>query len=441
VVVVVALDCTAAAPTPSHLRVYRRGARFLVFNPTAPAWVHTNAVGAIALKLMDGSRTFEDIAAECGENGVSPESVLHFFEKASEANMFEVFPPSLRWEKMQWRSRKITAIYLHMTNKCNLSCSYCYRNSSPRITIKHFGDEFIGFLKDASPLLHKNAKVTFSGGEPMIHPDFFQVAEYCHESGLKCDLLTNGMFIDEDNVARVAANFQYVKISLDGATEETHALTRGEGFDKVIRAIKLLANFPSVLVEAQMTLNQENKDDCHKLRALLPSSVRVKFTPAMPMGRGKMETDIAISNAEFINVDDATEPEAYGIKKLDQNRRSFGCHAGYSNLSISDRGDVYPCHLFHSNEFKLGNIFVDSIEDIFFSINNYEYSRKMDVEYNNPRCGSCDFRYLCGGGCKANPLHAHGDFQLSDTYCSFIRNNLVNGMFGETAAAAAHQVS
>lgn len=435
------INIASAVAAPVHLRVYRRGERFIIFNPTAPAWVHTNAVGAVAVKLMDGSRTVEEIAAVCSENGVSSASVLHFFEKASDANLFTVFPPSLRWEKMQWRSRRITAIYLHMTNKCNLSCSYCYRNSSPRISIKHFGDEFIAFLKDASPLMHQHAKITFSGGEPMIHPDFFQVAEYCHQAGLKCDLLTNGMFIDEDNVARVAANFQYVKISLDGATEETHALTRGDGFDKAVRALTLLAGFPSVMVDAQMTLNQENLDDCHKLRALLPSSVRVKFTPAMPMGRGKLEADMAISNATFIDVDNMTEPEAYGHKKLDQNRRTFGCHAGYSNLSISDRGDVYPCHLFHSNEFKFGNIFVDSIEDIFFSVRNYEYSREMDVEYNNPRCGSCDFRYLCGGGCKANPLHAKGDFRGSDTYCSFIRNNLLNGMFAETAVSTAHKVS
>ncbi|WP_157219119.1 radical SAM/SPASM domain-containing protein [Flavisphingomonas formosensis] len=425
------------APPPTHLRVYRRGERFIAYNPTAPTWVHTNATGAVALKLMDGVRSFGEIAQLCGENGVPPDSVMDFFDQSSTAGLFMQHPPSRRWERIEWQSRRIGAVYLHMTNKCNLECSYCYRGSSPRIAIKHGGQDFIDFFERAAPILSARPTITFSGGEPMIHPDFFEVARYCHRAGMRCELLTNGLFVDADNAAEIGRLFSYVKISLDGASEESHARTRGEGhYQQVLDAIGLLAGQPDLAVNVQMTLHRDNMAESGRLREKLPETVRLKFTPAMPMGRARQDKEDRISNDEFIAVDESVvDPtEGRGARHLSRNIRSFGCHAGISNISISDRGDVYPCHLFHKNEFKLGNIFTDDIDTIFFSDTNRTFSQAMDVEENNERCGSCDFRYLCGGGCKANPLHAHGDFRRSDTYCSFIRNNLLDGMFAEVGA-------
>jgi radical SAM protein with 4Fe4S-binding SPASM domain len=81
------------------------------------------------------------------------------------------------------------------------------------------------------------------------------------------------------------------------------------------------------------------------------------------------------------------------------------------------------------NPFQLGNVFHDAFEDIFFGEKLREYVRSMDIAHNNSICSGCEMRYLCGGGCKANTLHATGDFRGVDLYCSFIKRSIVESLF------------
>jgi radical SAM protein with 4Fe4S-binding SPASM domain len=415
----------------AHLRLYERNGGFIVFNPSIPNWIYTNAVGAILLRLVAAGYTADEATGIAVENGVTRESCDTFFAEAASQNLFYDFPKSEKWSEAYAKTRKLSSIYLHLTNKCNLSCSYCYRNSSPRIEIKRFGDEFNRFLDQCVPILSDNPVLTFSGGEPMIHPDFMSVAQHAVELGFSNNLLTNGMFITEENVAAVAKLFSYIKISLDGANEATHSATRGPGnFDVVMRGIRLLASMPGDHgIEVQMTLTAENAAQGAALKAQLPDRVGTRFTPLMPMGRGLQEGNYLDSD-DFIAVSRANARDAeIEAGSLQPGQRTFGCYAGEAHISIADNGSVYPCHLFHRSEFRMGNIFVDPIEDIFFGEKMSQFGESMDVENNNLRCSSCDFRYMCGGGCKANALHKFGDYRKSDSYCSFIRQSNLDRMF------------
>jgi hypothetical protein len=53
----------------------------------------------------------------------------------------------------------------------------------------------------------------------------------------------------------------------------------------------------------------------------------------------------------------------------------------------------------------------------------------MDVRNNNPVCASCELRFLCAGGCKANNLHAAGNYRAPDLYCSYIKNSIIDNIF------------
>ena|ERR1700722_7664019 len=414
-----------------HLRVYHRDGRFIVFNPTIPSWIYTNTTGTVLLKLLSYTKTVGDAMSIAIDNGLDRDSCRRFFEEAASQQLFIEGLKSERWSEAHAFGRKLGSIYLHLTNSCNLSCAYCYRNSSPKIEIKRFGAEFTGFLDQCTPILSDRPVLTFTGGEPMIHPDFFLVAQHAQSLNFKNLLLTNGLSITEDNAAEIGRLFSYVKISLDGATEGTHAKTRGAGnFDAVLRSIWLLASLGGTLeIEVQMTLTFDNIAECEELRSILPKSVRTKFTPMMPMGRG-LQADSYLESAEFLAVKDRVTPkDRRGGGSLQSGKRSFGCYAGEAHISVSDTGDIYPCHLFHNSKFRMGNIFIDSIEKIFYSQRMIDFGRSMDVESNNERCSSCDFRYLCGGGCKANPLHKYGDYRRSDTYCAFIRKTSLERMF------------
>lgn len=420
----------------NNLRVYQRDGKFIIYNPTVPSWIYTNAGGALLFKILSNTLSIAksvDIAVAGGMNRSKCEDIFH---SAQANNILSIVQKSNRWDDIDgWSARKIKSIYVHLTNKCNLSCSYCYRNSSPKITIKKFGDEFIEALANARDFIHDDAGFTFSGGEPLIHPDLFNVAKYSFECGYDNSLLTNGILIDEHNAPLIIRYFTYVKISLDGASEGMHAKTRGTGnFHAVIEGINRLVGADdkeNLEIEVQMTLTKENIDQVDKLNEILPDRVLTKFTPLLPMGRGKIDhPEAAINNSDFIEVSEkVTSFDENGVGRLENGQRTHGCYAGDAHISISDVGDVYPCHHFHKNKFKMGNIFVEDFKEIVFGDAAYAFGKSMDVENNNERCAGCDFRYLCGGGCKANPLHSIGRYNASDTYCSYLRHSMLDDLF------------
>jgi radical SAM protein with 4Fe4S-binding SPASM domain len=417
-----------------HLRVYNRAEKFIIFNPTIPSWVFSNATGAVILKIASAGYPLGQVMKIAADNGISRTSVEQFFEKCFSAKLFEVGEKGGRWKDGgRATGRRLQSINLHLTNQCNLSCSYCYRNSSPRIQIKRFGHEFNAFLDDCRDIRTENPAITFTGGEPMTHPDFWEVAEYAKSIGFSNHLLTNGTFVTPFNALKLAGLFESVKISLDGASEATHAKTRGaDNFEAVINGINVLSQyFEKGRLMVQTTVNSDNLEEVTLINDILPKQVEVRHTPLMRMGRG-LQTDPIdiINNDQFHNLSRKLDDGNDGGSRMPQmGKRTFGCHAGDSHISVADNGDVYPCHLFHQNAFKMGNIFVDKIAHIFRLEKMSEFGASMDVENNNSQCSSCDIRYLCGGGCKANPLHASKDYRKPDIFCSFYRKARLDDLF------------
>ena len=129
-----------------------------------------------------------------------------------------------------------------VTNECNLACLHCIEESGPG---KAFHDElddeqvfrFLGQVMDLEvPYL------SFSGGEPMVHPRFFDMVEYvCGRNG-QLKIETNGHYLDPENCARLKAlGVKAVQVSLDGATRETFNRMRVRGdFDRAVEGIRNL---------------------------------------------------------------------------------------------------------------------------------------------------------------------------------------------------------
>jgi MoaA/NifB/PqqE/SkfB family radical SAM enzyme len=129
-----------------------------------------------------------------------------------------------------------------LTNECNLACLHCIEESGPG---KAFADELSG--DDAFTVLRQLVEgdvpyMSFSGGEPMLHPRFFELAEYACANGVQLKIETNGMFLDAESCGRLKAmGVKAVQVSLDGATRETFNRMRVRGdFDRTISGIKAL---------------------------------------------------------------------------------------------------------------------------------------------------------------------------------------------------------
>lgn len=111
---------------------------------------------------------------------------------------------------------------------CNLGCLHCCEEAGHHIPGEMTKDEIFNFLHHVREM--SVPYIAISGGEPLLHPHFFEVAEFIRETGSSLKVETNGEFIDDDVVNRFAdLGFRSVQISLDGATAETHEVLRLRG--------------------------------------------------------------------------------------------------------------------------------------------------------------------------------------------------------------------
>jgi MoaA/NifB/PqqE/SkfB family radical SAM enzyme len=129
-----------------------------------------------------------------------------------------------------------------VTNECNLACLHCIEESGPG---KAFPDELsdeqvFSVLEQALDL--EVPYLSLSGGEPMVHPRFFDMVEYvCRRNGqLKVE--TNGHYLTPENCARLKAlGVKAVQVSLDGATSATFNRMRVRGnFNVAIEGVRNL---------------------------------------------------------------------------------------------------------------------------------------------------------------------------------------------------------
>jgi MoaA/NifB/PqqE/SkfB family radical SAM enzyme len=129
-----------------------------------------------------------------------------------------------------------------VTNECNLACLHCIEESGPgKAFHDELSDEQVFRVLDQMIDLEV-PYLSFSGGEPMVHPRFFDMVEYvCARNGqLKVE--TNGHYLNPENCARLKKlGVKAVQVSLDGASRETFNRMRVRGdFDLTVQGIKNL---------------------------------------------------------------------------------------------------------------------------------------------------------------------------------------------------------
>jgi MoaA/NifB/PqqE/SkfB family radical SAM enzyme len=126
-----------------------------------------------------------------------------------------------------------------VTNECNRACLHCIEESGPG---KAFPDELskdqtFGVLRQVVD--NDVPYLSLSGGEPMLHPHFFEMVEYACNRGTQVKIETNGHYLSPENCARLKRlAVKAVQVSLDGATPETFGKMRVRGnFHSVIEGL------------------------------------------------------------------------------------------------------------------------------------------------------------------------------------------------------------
>ena len=149
--------------------------------------------------------------------------------------------------------RSLPLLTLYLTERCNSRCVSCdyWRHGRADVSI----DSVARLLPD---LAHLGTRlVLLSGGEPLIHPQWAEIAQLFRDQGLDLWLLTSGLSLAK-HAARVATLFQRVTVSLDGTDPEMYAAIRGlDAFAKVCEGIRA-ATDAGVRVGVRVTVQRRN---------------------------------------------------------------------------------------------------------------------------------------------------------------------------------------
>ena len=300
------------------------------------------------------------------------------------------------------------ALGLGLTNECNLSCAFCYRDPArtDRLTLDQ--------VKSVVERLRIRS-VNLGTGENGMHPEFKAILAYLSTKPVKLTITSNGhsVAVLEDNELRA---FHDIEFSLDYSTQAEQDGQRGNGNWELIhrqaeRCVKLGA--PVTIVAVMMKANYLRLAEIARVAKQFGAPLRVNVYQAV-------RSDIyALSYEEYwegfrrlfaeTDVIAIGEPLVRAITGLPP--LPGGC--GVSTVRVTPRATTQPCVYWPgpgeplSDLISMGLGILDSAP--------FEQARTLPEA-----CQPCEFRETCHGGC-AGRRRLQGALLQPDSYCPIIR--------------------
>jgi radical SAM protein with 4Fe4S-binding SPASM domain len=357
------------------------------------------------------------------------------------------------------RPFKLAAPFLvvwNYTNACNLRCQHCYQSASEPLP-----DELSLDVKlDVIDQLSENDVVAlaFSGGEPLMGADFFEVASYASRKNMYITLATNGMLLTKKMVDKlVECGVKYIEISLDGSTPESHDSFRGitGAWNRTIEGIKNAVEREELFVCVASTITKHNFGEVNALIDLAGELGTKRFLAFnfIPTGNAASIQDIDITPAmreELLetlflrlksgNLEVMTTAPQFARVCMSKSKNTMavahfgtgetgdktrmlaefigGCGAGRLYCALQPNGIVTPCVYM---PIEIGDLRTERFIDIWENSGTLKQLRRRDDLLGN--CGVCDFRNVCGG-CRARAYAYTGNINGCDPGC--IRNSILS---------------
>ena len=334
---------------------------------------------------------------------------------------------------------KLTYLFLELTDSCNLACFHC--GSSCLQAHNNYMDTDLLFrtldtvAEDFEPA---SVMICLTGGEPMLHKDFYEIVKHITKLGFPWGITTNGTLIKEkDAVLLKKYGLQSVTISMDGL-EASHDWLRGTPgcFCKTIEAIQA---FHAVNIPVQVTtvIHKKNFDELDSLYQFMCdlgiSSWRV--INIEPIGRALQNSDLLLSREELLKLYDFIREKRFSKKtpmdvhygcshylsfEYEHELRDnyFICGSGIYVGSILCNGDIYSClDIERRPELVQGNVAKERFSKVWYEkFKEFRENRAEISEY----CSKCEEKEFCGG----DSMHTWDFDKKSPGFCILRRENV-----------------
>lgn len=316
----------------------------------------------------------------------------------------------------------------HITHTCNLRCAHCYQDNYQETMeeeeLFRVLDDYVTFLKKKN----LRGQINLTGGEPLLHPAFFALAEKIKEEGLRLGILTNGTLIDEEMAVKLAAlKPVFVQVSLDGS-EQYHDQIRGKGnYQKTFQGVDLLKRH-GVKVLVSFTAQKSNYRTFLALaRACAAHRVDKLWWDRVVTQTPEEKDTLALTTGQFRFLVRMTNILALYYRKtgklLISNSRAlqnpwgvqgcdYLCSAGKNLLIILANGDLMPCRRL---PFVIGNVKDAPIEE---TVQNSTLMKELAIPRYPKGCVKCKKFDSCRGGARCVTYGQTRDLHRKDVNCS-----------------------
>lgn len=347
----------------------------------------------------------------------------------------------------------------NLIRRCNLACMHCYTNS--------YDADFAGELSTTEVFkvmddlkAFRVPVIILSGGEPLLRNDIYDIAQRAKDMGFYVGLSSNGTFIDETNIEKIAAlQFNYVGVSLDGIGEAHDKFRCKAGaFKEALRGIQL-CKAKGIKVGIRYTLTQENYQEFPKMLQFMEDENIDKFymSHLNYSGRGdrhrkddahfimtreamdllfakSLEYTLRNEHKEFVTGNN----DADGVYLLHWVKKHFpeklehihaklkqwgGNSTGINIANIDNIGEVHPDSFWW--DYSLGNVRQKTFSQIWTDLSDpLMAGLRAQPRTLNGRCGKCQQFSICNGNTRVRAYRVHKDFWAEDPGCYLNDNEL-----------------
>ncbi len=298
--------------------------------------------------------------------------------------------PSLRYLELQ------------ITNRCNLQCRHCYLGESRYEDLPF--EKIRNILKEFEEI--QGLRLLISGGEPILHPRFWELNEILRDHEFRSVLLSNGSLITGERARRLKVH--EVQLSLDGM-KGGHDSLRGKGtFEKVLQAIDFLKE-ANIRVSIATMIHRNNLKEFDKLASLIQSKEIEEWNVDAPCLSGRLKENPDL----WVGPEEAGPYFQYGFGGgFHGSEKNTTC--GVHLCAIMSDGKVCKCGLFSEEP-------VGSIDEGLRTC--WERIPRIQLRELNCKCSQLED---CRGGCRFRARYL-GDIFQPDPFQCYARGVLKGG--------------
>ena len=365
------------------------------------------------------------------------------------------------WQKSRFcDNRYFPAMNWMITGKCNYNCLHCFNAADNAPLMSEFTREEAMDLIGQADRCGINA-FTITGGEPMLHKDFFPILEAIYDRGMYVEELnTNGYFLDGAALRRLKAldgNIK-LKISFDGLGHHDWLRNRRGAEENALLAIGLSKayGFP---VMVQTNVHRRNLDTlaetAERLDGMGVDAVRlIRTTEAPRWVKNGGDATLGLTEyydrmldflRDYLQAGRNMAVEIWQFASVFPRRRCYRvrpvecgpgeyrdslpvCRGNRGMVAVAANGHVFPCHqmsgYYEEHGDILGNVKTDGLQNL---LRSGPYLSEVcttlgQLKEANAQCAACRYFSACAGGCRAIALALTGGKLASDpSKCLFFQ--------------------